>query len=912
MQYEEIRCRVCGSERLEKQNDGTYVCKHCRSRFCENDLEEYKKTIRSELRGVVTEALVCQRAQDVANIRRNLFEALQEEYTDSYKIIGYCRDLKRLLPNDFQANCFEALNNGGKKEVNAMLESVDEKGAGRFYVKDILEFMVKSLMPANLLPLKSLAERALKDKEKTEYLNKIEEEAGKCEAGLYSPEVPRKAFIAYSSKDMAIVTPLVEYLENAGISCFVALRNMRHGRKAVDNYDKILQRAMHNCKSFVLISTRNSRQFDCDAIEKELPYVRDNEPNVKRIEYLVEDYRENEGAIKSTLKDFFGGSEWVRNPEDLALRIMDIKPQAVAAPAVAAPTVKYCLTCGAENPMNVNFCGQCGKREFGTKDEYEKRQKELERLEAEQKKAAASAVKYCLFCGEENPVNVNFCGQCGKRDFGTKEEYEKRQQELKNLNAEQMEAARREAERKEAERKEAARKEAERRETEKRRLSAEEWYQKGKEFYDQEKYDDAYSWLLKAAEQGNAAAQNNLGFCYDHGRGVEQNYTEAVKWYRKAAEQGNAAAQFNLGVCYASGRGVERNYTEAVKWYRKAAEQGNNGAQKLLGFCYANGLGVEQSYTEAVKWYRKAAEQSDPNAQLNLGDCYYYGQGVEQSYTEAVKWYRAVAELGLSSAQFNLGVCYESGQGVGQSYTEAVKWYQKAAEQGYAAAQNNLGDCYYNGRGVEQSYTEAVKWYQKAAEQGYAAAQNNLGDCYYNGRGVEQSYTEAVKWFHKAAEQGNANAQFNLGDCYYYSRGVERSYTEAVKWYRKAAERGEAKAQNDLAYCYEKGLGVDRNYGMMLSWLTKAARQGYAVAQSNLGECYFLGKGVNKDFAEAVHWFQEAAQQENADAQYYLGECYYHGLGVKKDKRQGIRWYQNAARQGHADAIKWLKRKRVL
>ena len=420
MQYEEIRCRVCGSERLEKQNDGTYVCGHCRSRFRENDLEEYKKTIRSELRGVVTEALVCQRAQDVANIRRNLFEALQEEYTDSYKIIGYCRDLKRLLPNDFQANCFEALNSERKKEVNAMLESVDEKGAGRFYVKDILEFMVKSLMPANLLPLKSLAERALKDEEKTEYLNKIEEEAGKCEAGLYSAEVPRKAFIAYSSKDMAIVTPLVEYLENAGISCFVALRNMRHGRKAVENYDKILQRAMHNCKSFVLVSTRNSRRFDCDAIEKELPYVRDKEPNVKRIEYLVEDYRENEGAIKSTLKDFFGGSEWVRNLEDLALRIMDTM-------AAAAPAVKYCLSCGEENPVNVNFCGRCGKREFGTKEEYEKRQKELERLEAERKEA-------------------------------------------EQKKAERREAERKEAERRETARKEAARKEVDRKEVEQKKV----------------------------------------------------------------------------------------------------------------------------------------------------------------------------------------------------------------------------------------------------------------------------------------------------------------------------------------------------------------------------------------------------------------------------------------------------------
>ena len=51
------------------------------------------------------------------------------------------------------------------------------------------------------------------------------------------------------------------------------------------------------------------------------------------------------------------------------------------------------------------------------------------------------------------------------------------------------------------------------------------------------------------AEQGDAEAQFNLGFCYDDGRGVEKDYGEAVKWYRKAAEQNFAPAQFNLGYC---------------------------------------------------------------------------------------------------------------------------------------------------------------------------------------------------------------------------------------------------------------------------------------------------------------------------------------------------------------------------
>ena len=57
-------------------------------------------------------------------------------------------------------------------------------------------------------------------------------------------------------------------------------------------------------------------------------------------------------------------------------------------------------------------------------------------------------------------------------------------------------------------------------------------------------------WYRKAAEQGHADAQNNLGLCYQYGKGVAKDYAEAVKWYRKAAEQGHARAQCNLGYCY--------------------------------------------------------------------------------------------------------------------------------------------------------------------------------------------------------------------------------------------------------------------------------------------------------------------------------------------------------------------------
>ena len=52
--------------------------------------------------------------------------------------------------------------------------------------------------------------------------------------------------------------------------------------------------------------------------------------------------------------------------------------------------------------------------------------------------------------------------------------------------------------------------------------------------------------------------------------------------YRKAAEQGKAIAQYNLGYCYEKGLGVVKDPTEAVKWYRKAAEQGDAAAKAAL------------------------------------------------------------------------------------------------------------------------------------------------------------------------------------------------------------------------------------------------------------------------------------------------------------------------------------------
>ena len=178
----------------------------------------------------------------------------------------------------------------------------------------------------------------------------------------------------------------------------------------------------------------------------------------------------------------------------------------------------------------------------------------------------------------------------------------------------------------------------------------------------------------------------NWAGCTGSAWGVEQNYAESLIWYRKAADQGHANAQNQLGFMHQKGMGVEQNYAEALTWYRKAADQGHAFAQNQLGWIWMhqNGLGVEQNYAEALTWYRKAADQGYAAAQNQIGWMHQYGLGVEQNYAEALIWYHKAADQGHANAQINLGWMHEKGLGVELNYAEALTWYSKATNQGHA------------------------------------------------------------------------------------------------------------------------------------------------------------------------------------------------------------------------------------
>jgi TPR repeat protein len=118
------------------------------------------------------------------------------------------------------------------------------------------------------------------------------------------------------------------------------------------------------------------------------------------------------------------------------------------------------------------------------------------------------------------------------------------------------------------------------------------------------------------------------------GDGVEKDESKAGEWWHKASAQGHAAAQCDLGWAYDNGRGVPKDSAKAVELYDpymsvryapsvvdssrtlcvshrylQAAAQGNFFAQNNLGIVFKNGMAVPMDLAQAFDWFMKAAEQ---------------------------------------------------------------------------------------------------------------------------------------------------------------------------------------------------------------------------------------------------------------------------------------------------------------
>lgn len=129
-------------------------------------------------------------------------------------------------------------------------------------------------------------------------------------------------------------------------------------------------------------------------------------------------------------------------------------------------------------------------------------------------------------------------------------------------------------------------------------------YQEGVEAYQTGKFSVAAEKFKELADQGDAAAQFNMGSLYRQGQGVPQDDKQAALWWAKAAEQGHTDAMDNLGLRYAKGEGVDQDWVQAYKWFSIAGMRKNASAAEnaKVALNKMSPEQIEQAQSQAKEW----------------------------------------------------------------------------------------------------------------------------------------------------------------------------------------------------------------------------------------------------------------------------------------------------------------------
>jgi len=110
-----------------------------------------------------------------------------------------------------------------------------------------------------------------------------------------------------------------------------------------------------------------------------------------------------------------------------------------------------------------------------------------------------------------------------------------------------------------------------------------------------------------AADRGNALAQFNLAMMYELGQGMEPDCVEATKWFLKAAQQGDAGGQLEMGKrCHRGSfaplaRDASESRIEAYKWFTLASAQGYKNSEM-----HCEQIGLAMTREERTEGHRRA------------------------------------------------------------------------------------------------------------------------------------------------------------------------------------------------------------------------------------------------------------------------------------------------------------------
>ncbi|MDP2206917.1 MAG: hypothetical protein Q8K65_11485 [Alphaproteobacteria bacterium] len=254
--------------------------------------------------------------------------------------------------------------------------------------------------------------------------------------------------------------------------------------------------------------------------------------------------------------------------------------------------------------------------------------------------------------------------------------------------------------------------------------------------------------LAEAAESGDMQAQYELaiglmtGFC--KGEKIDVDSPQAFGWLMKAAEQGHAAAMENIGRAFLHGyvgvdagnRFLRIDRAVARDWLLKAVVAGAAGACRELGIFYR----YEDPHKAAEYFYKAAYYFGDTLALRYYAEALLTGDGVDQDTAAGRKVLASAlsmdadltaADAMMLAAAYEMPIEAPADTAAQDACRARAQIYymtalQRRAAAGDPAGQHELAMRLYLGDGLAQDMAAARNWLARAAEGGYPPAQRQV------------------------------------------------------------------------------------------------------------------------------------------------------------------------------------------
>lgn len=309
-----------------------------------------------------------------------------------------------------------------------------------------------------------------------------------------------------------------------------------------------------------------------------------------------------------------------------------------------------------------------------------------------------------------------------------------------------------------------------------------------------------------------------MGDMFDAGNGVERDEQRAKELYEKALDDGyleayNNLAWSNLVDMVTFQYKDDEDIQKGISLLRKGIGYGVVECLSTLAFCYENGIGVKQKAEQAFRWYKKAAESGHPSSFFNVGYMYYVGEGCTKNYSEAWKWFVRGSQIPNGSCFYQLGVMCQNGHGQeGKVEADCVGYYEQSLYMAGSYAENSALELYhiFRTRSLEtdplmrddEDTCRDYKWVSKDNRRavGYlkqAAGMDNVSSNIYfkygailctDGNGFTDEF-EGIRYLKLAVQKGEPRAAVMLAKMYEKGELVEKDLEQAHEYYQLAADK---------------------------------------------------------------------------------------------------------------------------